>query len=430
MLESGALDAGSKLPGARRLAEATGMSFPHVQTVVESLVQNGLLESIPRSGTYVQPHWPRRIVPGNFLFTKGFQDQEAVKNMLRERLPQVHLCRNFTRGEFEIRVTHELLANHAEYLDLQAQCERIFPVLDRQRQEMLSPFLIDGELVGIPWIFSPRVILFNRRVLREAGGELPRDGWSWGEFLALVKYLRKTMPGEAVLNWSAGLSFWSNLLIGCRGKFLDADHADPVRIDAPEAIRAIELYVELRELLGVGGGQRIDEVAAFASGNLAMMCVARQQLHLLRSAGIAPEVEMGAVAFPVPEGGVRGSMLAADLFCIRRDCVDRKLAFRCLELMFSEPMQRLAGEGGYGIPFREESARLSVCETEPIDRVFLEEQAFAKAEYQFIYPDFHPLLTAGIGRICTKAPKEIAGEMRRLADALRLILDIRAFAKQ
>ena len=44
---------GEKLPGARSIAERFSCSLPRVQTVLDSLEQSGVVESRPRSGTYV-----------------------------------------------------------------------------------------------------------------------------------------------------------------------------------------------------------------------------------------------------------------------------------------------------------------------------------------------------------------------------------------
>ena len=50
-VESGQWPSGAKLPGARQLAVEAQCSFTYMQSVIESLVQQGVFVSISRSGT-------------------------------------------------------------------------------------------------------------------------------------------------------------------------------------------------------------------------------------------------------------------------------------------------------------------------------------------------------------------------------------------
>lgn len=53
-LESGELAGGDKLPGAREFSERIGVSLAIVQSAFTSLVREGILESVSRSGTFVR----------------------------------------------------------------------------------------------------------------------------------------------------------------------------------------------------------------------------------------------------------------------------------------------------------------------------------------------------------------------------------------
>ena len=65
-IENGELAEGEKLPAARELAEAVGVSLPIAQMAFMSLTRDGILSSIPRQGTYVRHDWRDRILPGSF----------------------------------------------------------------------------------------------------------------------------------------------------------------------------------------------------------------------------------------------------------------------------------------------------------------------------------------------------------------------------
>ena len=64
-LEDGTLKAGEKLSGAREIARLTGRPLPAVQSEIELLAQEGVLETVPRRGTFVSLKWDSRILRRN-----------------------------------------------------------------------------------------------------------------------------------------------------------------------------------------------------------------------------------------------------------------------------------------------------------------------------------------------------------------------------
>ena len=52
-LENGTLDAGMRLPGSRKISDELNISRPVVQSALETLVTEGILRSVSRSGLYV-----------------------------------------------------------------------------------------------------------------------------------------------------------------------------------------------------------------------------------------------------------------------------------------------------------------------------------------------------------------------------------------
>ena len=127
LLESGQLKAGDRLPGARRLTKESGVSYTHIQTVIETQVQNGIFETVPRSGTFVQQGWQSRILPATFA-CNILPWIDKLDEIIRKDLPQIHVCRKFTKGIFEFRVTHYLFSHHDEYLDLMPLFKECFPM--------------------------------------------------------------------------------------------------------------------------------------------------------------------------------------------------------------------------------------------------------------------------------------------------------------
>ena len=75
LLESGQLKGGDRLPGARRLTKESGVSYTHIQTVIETLVQNGIFETVSssRAGSRVSclPPLPATFCRGSTSLTKS-----------------------------------------------------------------------------------------------------------------------------------------------------------------------------------------------------------------------------------------------------------------------------------------------------------------------------------------------------------------------
>ena len=427
LLESGQLKAGDRLPGARRLTSASGVSYTHVQTVVESLVQNGIFKTVPRSGTYVQDDWNRRILPSSFACHPCLQNDLGV--FFRKQLPGVHFCRRFPDGVFELRVTHYLLSHHADYMDLSELLEDCFPDRESCFYRTVEPFVINGRLCGIPWIFSPRVLLYSRNVFRSAGVAFPKDGWSWNDFLSTVELLKRKIPANQIFDWQAALYYWVAPVVRAGGSLFDPAAPDPVRIDSPETIRGLELYTDLRRRLFSGNSEAMlsssDYLSAFAGGHAAMMFAPRQTLFHLKQYPCAPDLEIGAVDLPTPEGGCRRSMFAADLFCIRKTCTDFRLARECAELLFSEAVQDYFGQRNYGIPFRRSSAQKALKLDNELDVKFLTEIPHMVSNYNIFSEGLYELVVEGISAICMLPTENVAEETHRLAEAIRFFHNVR-----
>ena len=431
LLESGQLKAGDRLPGARRLTKESGVSYTHIQTVIETLVQNGIFETVPRSGTFVQQGWQSRILPATFA-CNILPWIDKLDEIIRKDLPQIHVCRKFTKGIFEFRVTHYLFSHHDEYLDLMPLFKECFPDEENYFLKLLNPFIVDGKLCGIPWIFSPRILLYNRRLFREAGCPIPHDNWSWDDFLTTVDLLkRKIAPGQ-IIDWQQSLHYWINLVVRSGGSLFEPAAEDPVKIDSPETIRGLRLYAELRERLFPDGSAGLPQDVfenEFAAGRAAMAFAPRQYLYKLKLHPSAQELELAGVSIPTPEGGRRASMLAADLFCIRKNCTDMRLGRECAKLLFSEAVQDYFGKTGYGIPFRRSSAQKALKLDDELDVKFLTEIPQMVYDYNIFSPELYALVTDGVGALCLLPSEKIAEEAHRLADAIRIFLRIKRSRK-
>jgi hypothetical protein len=397
-LEAGTLQGGDRLPSARHLAAQLDVSFIKVLQAVESLVQDGVLETHPRIGIFVQSDWRSRVLHENLsIFNQVGRLPwiAGVRDILAEELPGLRLTHAFASGIIELKTTLHVQMHHDQYLDLAPVLERCYPDQSQFFAEPFAPFRADGRLVGVPFIFSPRVIFYDPALFARAGCPEPRAGWTWEGFLATVRHLRAALPGIQAISWHTRPYQWLNYVLRAGGRLFDPAAADPVRVDSPATRNGLRC---VRELGAVLGRPAWDERAegAFARGESAMHLGEREVLPSLSRAGIDG---WRTVPLPVLPGGSDVTSQATDLICVRRNCVRPELIERYVRVMLSERVQDHVGAQRYGIPVRRSSAVASLDLADPRDALFATEIPKLRGESCAVSPELLRFMFRGVTRL-------------------------------
>ncbi len=408
-----------KLPPVRQLAQELGTSFPVVQNALTALMRKGILDLKPRQGAYVREGWKDRALDHNMaFFRQNMLWLNDLQNLIANELPELRLRKSFRRGMFELQVTLTVQQNSWEYLDLRPYFQDLNYSAETFFNIPFQDFDSQKGLFGIPWTFSPRVMFYNPKILDRAGCPHPKPGWTWQDFLEIVKHLRKTLPGEQVFNWYPAPHHWMNTVIRAGGTLFDPSDSDPVKIDSPATRHGLQLYRELQELLGIDAKAALTAgyTLRFRRGEQAFNLNAYSLIHWLRHDGFQ---DWEVIPLPSIPGGKDLTMQATELLCVRRDCVDDDLIRRFLTTMLSEKVQDYIGHIGYGIPIRRSSAFTSLNIENPRDAVFLSEISKITAKYHLDSSDLGRLISSGIQQIWQPDANidEITGE---LSEAVRL----------
>jgi len=414
MLENGTWAAGDKLPGARVIAEANEVALPIVQAVIENLAQTGVLRTVPRNGTYVQEEWRRQILPYSFLSTSNEFWRGTIDPVVAAELPDLHLTRQFERAAMEVRVTHQMLSMHHEFLDLAPLLDSCYPDRSAFIDEIFEPFYIGGKLCGIPLIFSSRLLLCDVELFEQAGCALPPGSWSYQTLLDIIAKLRETLPSNQCFAIQNSLHIYSSFVFRCGGRFVDPAAADPIRLDSPATVTGLSRFAALLRHSGLS-----PETPAVTTdlGRCAIRSATRQIYAQLRAA--RPEIRFAAVPLPFFDDGCDVNAMAAELLCVRSSCPHLELAADLIRVLLSEAVQDRFAEVGFGIPVRKSSARKSIHFDSPVDLLFLSEAAKCTARYDILTPELYQAISAGVTNILTLPPEEIPGALHTLADALR-----------
>ena len=425
LLESGKLKGGDKLPGARAIAVSIKVSFVKVQQALDKLVQDGILETIPRQGTFVQRNWEDRILQTNFtLFNKELPWVSGFEELLAERVPQLRLCSKFPQSVFELRTTLHVQNNRNDYLDLQPVFDRIYPDKSMFFSHPFKNFYVDRKLAGIPFIFSPRVMFYNPELLKKYGCQEPHQGWTWEEFIQSVRKMRaKNVPGSEIFNWCPAIFQWINIVFRAGGCLISSSPSDPVAIDHAKTLYGLQLYTELLRELNVSYSDAVysDFSKQFAAGKLAFMLSERESLAVFRHSDFDC---WKTVPLPLIKGGADITAQATDLICVRKSCTDLALVEEFVRFMLSEEAQDFIGMEKYGIPIRKSSAFKSIDAESPRDMLFLSETNKISAQYNISSPEMSSMIEEGIKRIW-RHNLDLVQAAGALAQAIRLFLHIK-----
>ena len=389
-LEDGSFAVGKRLPGFRKIAEELNVSGPVVQNSLNTLVNEGILKAVPRSGLYVDPDWTYRRLQGCLQLYR--EDTllpwvREFRNELGKKLPQLHISSSFPESPFQIIPTVKAQTVHEGMMDLMPILKECYPDLSLFHAEQLAPFMHDGRLTALPFLFSPRIVVCDREMLAQAGCKEPSPDWCIDDLLEIVRKLQVRFPGETVFRWSTTPGQWLNFVLNCGGQLFDPESPDPVKFDSPEARCGLRYYRLLHE-----GNREADVLET--TPNTAVMVLERQFY------GMQLKNEEDRWLFlPVP-GDRRGhngiSIQATELLAIRRDGIDHNLIRPLIRYLWSEEFQDHLAELKYGIPIRRSSAAKSFSPDSSADAVFKRACASIRTEYQLYDENLFALMVSGM----------------------------------
>ena len=424
MLERGELKGGDKLPGARELMQKEKISLPTVQSAIEILVHEGVLETFPRRGTFVQAAWRLRTLQQNLvLFRPRLEWLDELWQLARREVPEVWISDKFAEGIFELRTTQYVQAYHNQYADLSRIFESCFPDKSDFFLGPFEAFRINSRLVGVPVIYSPRVLFYNPALLKRAGCSMPHPGWTIEEFFDCIRRLRRILPPEDIFCWHDSEFGWINFVLRAGGGLIDPASPESVKIDSAETRLGLKIYRDLRRELGILQYRHYpDEFETrFFAGQAAMLIEPRQFLCRIRSAGFE---EWDTVPLPRIGNGPDVNVQATDLFCVRRECVNPELAARLLKLLLSVEFQNCLARKKYGIPIRKSSIGNSIDYTDARDVLFLSEIPKMQSCYHLNSVELYTLVCDGISNLLV-GDEDIDAGTAELAEMVRTCLKIR-----
>ena len=417
------LSPGAKLPGARSIAEHFSCSLPRVQTVLDLLEQSGVVESRPRSGTYVSADYKERLLLRNVVcskFSNALTGEQ--RRWFRKSFPELHLTGAFHGGGVEILSSFTALTRRQHYQDLSEIFQECFP--DGKKRfftESLSPFYIEGKLFAIPVMFSPQILWYNPDLFRQAGVSMPENDWGKDDFLSALRQLHKRFSGRRVINFSPHFQQWSRFVHGSGALFFDPALPEPVQADSPKTLEVCLKYLELLRELDLAVDYDPDPIKSFAEGKLALFSGFRQSAYYFREHGI--NFTPGAVL--MPDLGSGEKQLGAALIGFRNNFYDREKIKELLQFWLSDSIQETLGISNYGVPFLRSAAGKTLDPAKAPDCFLLDRIPALNAHCQIPSEELGEILMRSSFLINSSTPEQLPQILKELATTMRFIFKLR-----
>ncbi len=194
--------------------------------------------------------------------------------------------------------------------------------------QLRGNIVYNGRQYRFPCNVGNQVLIYNKKIFKEAGIPEPTDEMPWEDFVELVKPLtvkRDDGTGYKQFAMLIGRAYVDDIHLQFGGRFYSDDKTECV-LDEPQSVRAMEFYRDLvikydivpsptqAKSLAGSGGWGTEELRWFASGRAAVMWGARWMMVQFRG---FPDLNgnLGAVFLPKAPGaehtacycGTRGS---------------------------------------------------------------------------------------------------------------------------
>ncbi len=200
----------------------------------------------------------------------------------------------------------------------------------------------DGQTWGYPTEVNPYLLVYNKRLLAEAGYDAPPANWDeLKEIAAAITQVDDTgaisqvglgvMPG-----WDSGIVHpFSALLFSNGGEYLSADRT-VAEFNSPQGIETLQLYADL--VASGGADPSINGLGNFPSGTVGMVIMAPWWRATLRAAeGVDFESEVRVAEIPVgPSGDAPSSIAYTWLFAVDSSSSNKVAAWDFVQWMNAE----------------------------------------------------------------------------------------------
>ena len=364
-IRDGILRTGTKLPSVRELAETYHTCTSVCLSVYRALEKKQLVQREPGRGTFVcrslPPEVKEYVTSWNGIYPhakmSAFLDRVFADNGLEHWRQNPFYTDQYSESidylEFSGKaMSHPgTLAMDEGLLPVFADRDLLYPLddfLDRSRvlrrtdfpEKLLKTFSYRGKLYALPFLFSPVMLIYHKRLFRECGMPEPLADWTWEELYRNTELLtRSSDDGKHILQYGLGILFTFNsyipFIIQNGGELFDAN--GNCVLSSRNAFEALHFFSELFALPGVCSHKFGDPRSALAdlmANDLMAMMIGDAVDYQYLTRKLPPD-QVGIL--PLPARRLRSTSLSAHGWAIHRNCRTPEAHFRFLEHLYTSP---------------------------------------------------------------------------------------------
>lgn len=221
----------------------------------------------------------------------------------------------------------------------------------------LNAYKHKGEQLCVPLNLSQLGVYFNAKMFQDAGVPLPKNDWTWNDFLAAAKALTKDTNGDGKPDqYGAGISTATIRLmpfVWARGGDIvdNPERPTTLTLDQGAALDAFQWFVNLQTKEHVVPDKTAEATqssqARFQAGTLAMFFQSRVLTPELRET--IKDKFVWDIA-PLPQDKDRATILHSDGFCITSGSKNQDAAWKLVEYLAGPQGQTALAQMGRSVP--------------------------------------------------------------------------------
>ncbi|MEH7012264.1 extracellular solute-binding protein [Neobacillus niacini] len=268
---SGNIKQGEFILPENTLSKEYDLSRVSIRKALAELVEEGLIEKIPGKGNRVTiPHESQKqtLTLGWFSHSYEFSIVEQIIERFEQLNPFIKVkLQIIPNDQYVYNLTQ--LIQHGNGPDLfivsdyhyrQLIEKQLINILEPYLPEHLNPekdsydkvfemFQFEGNVPVTPFVFSPVMICYNKRMFAEAGISNNFEMNNWNDLLEIARKCTKDVNEKGLIDqygfcFSSSSNRWPVFLLQNKGKFMLEDRSKSV-LNSQENIEALDYCVDL-----------------------------------------------------------------------------------------------------------------------------------------------------------------------------------------
>lgn len=356
-ISGGKYKKGDKIPSENVLPSRFQVSKLTVVKAIEELVNEGILERVKGSGTYVAEN-KKQIV----LSIAAFRDCPWIFELFEEANPDIKISKTIYTHEnfYEIveNNTFDLMYLTEFQLDYMVSRDKLLDMTDLFQDILFDKPLIYENVLrlfehrrkqyAMPFLFSPLMILYNKKLFRDCGIDFPSDNWNWENFLnTALKFKSAEKAGISAFIFAQYRNRWPVYIIQNGGEIIDRNGY--CTIGGKEAIEAVKWAHDLlfKHKICPLYPNMTRELSQFLfrEGKAAMIL---ETYYSISQYTKNDRLEIDIA--PLPKGKIDTTGLVADAYAIGKNARNINAAVKFIKFILSLEIQNRIKQTSFGIP--------------------------------------------------------------------------------